>query len=166
MPIDNKYGRVTLEHGNIGEDEPVFVFRAKDKLLPQVLAEYIVLCVQAGAPREHLELIFEGSMQIMEWQKTGNPRLPTSYSYYARVEDPESVAPRPDPTDDIVLHLEDVLDILADRAAAARRKGREADDAGNEHKAAAHRGKAIGLQQGADQINKVLSTIRGKEDNL
>lgn len=166
MPIDNKYGRVTLEHGNIGEDEPVFIFRAKDELLPQVLAEYIVLCVEAGAPKEHLELIFEGSMQIMDWQKTGNPRLPTSYSYYSRLEDPDNVEPRLDPTDDVVLHLEDVLDILAERAVAARRKAREADDTGKDHKAAALRGRAIGLQQGADQIQKVLSTLRGKEDGL
>ena len=166
MPIDNKYGRVTLEHGSIGEDEPVFIFRAKDKLLPQVLSEYIVLCVQAGAPKEHLELIFQGSMQIMDWQAENDPRIPTSSSYYERLEDPDSEEPRPSPTDDVIFHLEDVIDILSERAVASRRKGREAEDSGNPHRAAAMRGKAIGLQQGADQIQKVLTVLRKQEDGL
>ena len=30
MGIDAKYGRVTTERGDIGEDEPVVVFRAQD----------------------------------------------------------------------------------------------------------------------------------------
>lgn len=38
MAVDGKYGRVTLEHGDIGEDEQVVVFRAQDSLLPKVLA--------------------------------------------------------------------------------------------------------------------------------
>lgn len=37
MAIDLKYGRVTLENADIGEDEPVVVFRARDALLPKVL---------------------------------------------------------------------------------------------------------------------------------
>ncbi|HEY5484425.1 MAG TPA: hypothetical protein VIK31_11555 [Propionibacteriaceae bacterium] len=34
---DSTYGKVTTEHGTIGADEPVIVFRAKDKLLPALL---------------------------------------------------------------------------------------------------------------------------------
>lgn len=166
MPIDNKYGRVTLEHGNIGEDEPVFIFRGQDIIVPRLLGAYLQLCIEAGSPDQHLKLILEGMTQIRDWQETHHPRIPDSSSYYERLDDPESEEPKPNSADEVILHLEDVLDILAERAVAARRKGREADDAGNEHKAAAHRGKAVGLQQGADQIQRVLSTLRKKEDGL
>lgn len=166
MPIDNKYGRVTLEHGNIGEDEPVFIFRGQDVIVPRLLGAYLQLCVEAGSPIQHLRLILEGLEQIQDWQEKHNPRVPDSSSYYERIEDPDAEEPRPDPNFEIIMHLEDVLDILADRAAAARRKGREALAAGREQHAAAMRGKAIGLQQGADQVQKVLSVLRKKEDGL
>lgn len=166
MPIDNKYGRVTLEHGNIGEEEPVFIFRAQDIILPRLLGAYLQLCVEAGSPIQHLQLILKGLEQIQDWQDTHNPRIPDSTSYYERIDDPDSVEGRPDANADVILHLEDVLDTLAERAVACRRKGREAEEAGKTEKAAAMRGKAIGLQQGADQIQKVLSTLRKKEDGL
>jgi hypothetical protein len=38
MAVDKKYGRVTLENGSIGEDEPVVVFRAQDVVLPRLLS--------------------------------------------------------------------------------------------------------------------------------
>lgn len=39
MAVDRKYGRVTLERGTIGEDEPVVVFRAQDKMLPELFGQ-------------------------------------------------------------------------------------------------------------------------------
>lgn len=35
MPVDRKYGRVMLEHGGVGTNEPVVIFRADDELLPE-----------------------------------------------------------------------------------------------------------------------------------
>ena len=74
MAIDGKYGKVTLEYGTIGEDEPVVVFRAKDVLLPKVLMYYHLFCLKEGSPDEHLELILKSLDRVKAWQKK-NPAL-------------------------------------------------------------------------------------------
>lgn len=78
MAIDNKYGRVTLENSTIGEDEPVVVFRAQDKLLPDLLKIYRVLCRIAGSPERHLELIHESAQKIRVWQQENFTQTPQS----------------------------------------------------------------------------------------
>lgn len=79
MAIDGKYGRVTLEHGgHIPDDEPVVVFRAKDKLLPQVLAHYHMLCMHAGSPMRHLRIISETFNRIKGWQSEHDTKVPDS----------------------------------------------------------------------------------------
>jgi hypothetical protein len=78
MAIDGKYGRVTMEHGNIGEDEPVIVFRAQDKLLPNVLGFYYDLCNSSGSPKHHLNRIQQTSDEVVAWQSTHPTKIPTS----------------------------------------------------------------------------------------
>jgi hypothetical protein len=80
MAVDRKYGLVILEHGDIGEDEPVVVFRAKDKLLPELLYKYLHLCSESGSPERHLDLIRASYGSIREWQDAhpDNVRTPTS----------------------------------------------------------------------------------------
>jgi hypothetical protein len=78
MAVDRKYGRVTLEHGNIGEDEPVVVFRAQDRLLPKVLAYYRLFCWKAGSPRRHLEIIDNSLADVEAWQGANEPKTPDS----------------------------------------------------------------------------------------
>lgn len=78
MAIDGKYGKVTLEHGDIGEDEPVVVFRAKDVLLPKVLAYYTALCLKAGSPRRHIDIIFSSYDNVKKWQDEHGSRIPSS----------------------------------------------------------------------------------------
>lgn len=78
MAKDLKYGNVTLEHGTIGEDEPVVVFRAKDVLLPALLAHYARLCAQAGSPPRHLELIAETTGRVNQWQNNNDTKVPDS----------------------------------------------------------------------------------------
>lgn len=68
MAIDNKYGKVTLEKGNIGEDEPVFVFRARDLLAPSTLWYYLELCTDNGSPEGHLKAIRQAINQFEQWQ--------------------------------------------------------------------------------------------------
>ena len=68
MGKDLKYGRVTTEHGTIGEDEPVVVFRARDINLPKVLAYYHLFCMQEGSPEYHLNLIRESRDEVLAWQ--------------------------------------------------------------------------------------------------
>lgn len=85
MAIDSKYGRVTLEHGSVGEDEPVVVFRAKDVLLPDVLKVYRVLCKIAGSPLHHLDAIHAAAEQVRAWQANHHHRVPNSDAYIARI---------------------------------------------------------------------------------
>jgi hypothetical protein len=47
----------------IPEDEPLFLFRAKDQLAIQVLQYYRELCLQTGSPAEHLRGI-DGEIQV------------------------------------------------------------------------------------------------------
>lgn len=67
MGIDLKYGKVTLESSSIEEDEPVVVFRAKDKILPKLLAYYHLFCTEKS-PRGHLNLIMDARANIVRWQ--------------------------------------------------------------------------------------------------
>ncbi|MFC3453985.1 hypothetical protein [Amycolatopsis speibonae] len=78
MAIDTKYGRVTLENGTIGEDEPVFVLRGQDALAPEVLAEYRRLCVVAGSPSKHLDGIDAATSAVVEWQQNNRTQVPQS----------------------------------------------------------------------------------------
>jgi len=76
MAIDTKYGRVTLEHGDIGEDEPVVVFRAQDRLLPAVLDAYYAACLGAGSPVGHLERLRDTHRMIEAWQSRHPTKTP------------------------------------------------------------------------------------------
>jgi hypothetical protein len=78
MAVDLKYGRVTTEFGTIGDDEPVVVFRAQDKLLPKVLVMYFTLCQKEGSPSQHLEKIVGAIEAVEEWQKNNFTQIPQS----------------------------------------------------------------------------------------
>ena len=84
MAIDRKYGRVKLEHGTIGEDEPVVVFRAQDRLLPKVLAYYRLFCWKEGSPQRHLELVDASLAAVEQWQTEGFHRVHTPDSESSR----------------------------------------------------------------------------------
>lgn len=78
MAIDSKYGRVDLERGTIGEDEPVVVFRAQDKLLLKVLSAYHHLAEEAGSPPKHLAGIDATAKTVAEWQREHFTQVPQS----------------------------------------------------------------------------------------
>jgi len=78
MAIDRKYGRVELEHSTVGEDEPVFVFRAQDRLLIKVLDHYLTYCRLYGSSQAHLDSIEAAMKAISDWQWTHQTKLPTS----------------------------------------------------------------------------------------
>lgn len=84
MAVDNKYGQVVLEFGTIGESEPVVVFRGQDRLLPDLLGIYRVLCLLAGSPQHHLDLIADRAREIRQWQAEHGARTPNSDAYIAR----------------------------------------------------------------------------------
>lgn len=80
MGLDSKYGQVTTEHGDIGEDEPVVVFRARDAKLPAVLTYYRDLCRLSGSPDRHIDLIQNTRETVRNWQEEhpDQVRIPTS----------------------------------------------------------------------------------------
>lgn len=80
MAVDNKYGIVTLEKGTVGDDEPVVVFRAQDRLLPKLLKVYKILCELAGSPQHHLDAIHLAAMKVKAWQDRNPTKTPSSDS--------------------------------------------------------------------------------------
>lgn len=51
MALSGKYGKIDIP--NIGEDEPVFVLRARDKLGEHAIEMYRALAASHGAPVAH-----------------------------------------------------------------------------------------------------------------
>lgn len=84
MGYDSKYGRVTTEHGDIPEDEPVIVFRARDKITCEMLGIYWNLCKDAGSPKRHLDLIKETHDTFVSWQKANPDKVRTPDSERSR----------------------------------------------------------------------------------
>jgi len=85
MPIDKKYGRVILENQrNVGDNEPVIVFRAKDRLLPKLLKVYRYFCELAGSPDNHLAAIDDTAADIKAWQAQNGAQVPKSEGYDPR----------------------------------------------------------------------------------
>jgi hypothetical protein len=80
MGYDRKYGRVTTEHDDIPGDEPVIVFRARDRFVPAMLGYYMQLCQGGGAPERHVELVTGSIAEIEQWQldHPDQVRTPTS----------------------------------------------------------------------------------------
>lgn len=86
MPFDNKYGRVSIEFGDIPEDEPVVIFRARDVNLPKLLMYYHLFCVKVGSPRQHLDLIMDSLEKIQTWQSENSHlvKIPRSNGFKVR----------------------------------------------------------------------------------
>lgn len=80
MGYDKKYGIVTTEHVDIPDDEPVFLFRARDVHTPEVIKYYMQRCRTGGCPQGHLDLVEQGLKDVKTWQNTeGNVvKNPTS----------------------------------------------------------------------------------------
>jgi hypothetical protein len=74
--IDGKYktdGNITKLDGTpIPDDEPLVLFRAKDKLLPQLLEDYKKLCQDAGCQSQQVETLGPLIQQAKDWQ-AANP---------------------------------------------------------------------------------------------
>lgn len=78
MAVDRKYGRVSLERGTIGDDEPVVVFRARDELLPEVLGWYAQMCLANGSSMTHIEGLELTAREVMEWRREHDTQVPQS----------------------------------------------------------------------------------------
>jgi hypothetical protein len=93
MGYDGKYGTVTTEHGNIPDDEPVLVFRARDMTTDKLLPYYAMLCMKAGSPLRHISMIWSAHMRFREWRKNNEQqvRVPDSERSRAWMGDKLSV---------------------------------------------------------------------------
>ena len=82
MGYSRKYGKVTTEHGDIPDDEPVIVFRARDMNTPEVIAAYYQAAARNGSLAPHLDLILDTQREVEEWQEQnpGKVRVPDSES--------------------------------------------------------------------------------------
>lgn len=84
--IDQKYvtsGDITKLDGTpVPDDEPLFLFRAQDKLLSAVLDHYVELCKQAGSPPEGIADLQAYVDEIKKWQADHpeRTRIPLSNS--------------------------------------------------------------------------------------
>ena len=74
--IDGKYktdGNITKLDGTpIPDDEPLILFRSKDRLLPELLEHYWQSCKEAGSPQRQLDLVKDRIKEVRAWQ-TANP---------------------------------------------------------------------------------------------
>lgn len=68
MGTEAKYGKIITEYGEIPDDEPVFLFRASDRMLPQLLNVYGQICKHGGSPDRHLQMITDARNEILAWQ--------------------------------------------------------------------------------------------------
>jgi len=79
--INAKYqtsGEITKNDGTpIPVDEPLMLFRGKDKVLPQLMDEYKRLSQAVGSPAEHLEAIQAATDKIVAWQKDNQDKVKT-----------------------------------------------------------------------------------------
>jgi hypothetical protein len=84
MGYDGKYGRVSLQYGEIPDDEPVIVFRARDTNTRAVLAHYLKLCDQGGSPVRHQRLIAEALHRFTRWQEENPDKVRVPDSEHSR----------------------------------------------------------------------------------
>ena len=84
MGYDGKYGRVTTEHGDIPDDEPVIVFRARDLQSVHTLAYYLMRCAGHGSPTRHLNLIVSDIQRFTAWQDENQDKVKTPDSERSR----------------------------------------------------------------------------------
>lgn len=75
MAESMKFGRVTTERGDIPDDEPVFVMRGADQVVPEALAVYWELCQSAGADPTHLDAIQAARERFVLWQHAHPERV-------------------------------------------------------------------------------------------
>lgn len=87
MPRDLKYGEITMQHGDVPGDEPLFIFRGRDALALGAIKAYRETCADAGRPPWHLEMIDRNYEFIAAWQAEhpDRVRLPDSESSRERL---------------------------------------------------------------------------------
>ncbi len=68
MAYDRKYGKVTIERGTIGDDEPVFLIRSRDRAAPAAIRAYAIAAERAGADEAMVAEVRAAAVVVAEWQ--------------------------------------------------------------------------------------------------
>jgi hypothetical protein len=77
MATEGKYGNITIERGDIPDDEPVFLLRAQDSTMCPTLSAYHSACTRAGSPQQHLDAIERAYTRVADWQEAHPDRVKT-----------------------------------------------------------------------------------------
>lgn len=75
-PEAGKYGHVFTERGRFEDNEPLFIFRGRDRFTTIVLQHYIDLCEAAGISMGHINGVVVQKLVIAEWQRENGSKLP------------------------------------------------------------------------------------------
>lgn len=73
MPYD-KHTSKCLE--NAGDDEPIFVLRARDELAPQLVLEWASVAYAAGTPRVKVMDARKVAAAMLEWSRINGCKVP------------------------------------------------------------------------------------------
>lgn len=92
MGYDRKYGNIVSEFGDIPPDEPVIVFRGRDRHIVTLMNAYYNMCRSGGdplsaSPEHHLEIIKETIADFQQWQMENRDKIitPRSDRYIQRM---------------------------------------------------------------------------------
>jgi hypothetical protein len=80
--IDRKYATTgdiirKLDNSVLPPDEPLILFRGRDRLLPQMLDYYMSLKVEVGSTKERFNVLQSDIDAIKQWQNSHPDRLRT-----------------------------------------------------------------------------------------
>lgn len=78
MGVDSKYGVAVTDvegHSPIGEDEPIFIFRAQDANSVPALEAYAEKCIEKGTSSAHLEAIGSSIDNFRRWQEENRDKV-------------------------------------------------------------------------------------------
>lgn len=64
------------DFSEIGDDEPVFAIRAKDRVAPGALVEYARLAERAGASEELVVSVLAHAQRMRDWQMANGSKVP------------------------------------------------------------------------------------------
>lgn len=76
MSIEGKYGTVITEFGSIGQDEPVFLLRARDALAVKTISDYWIRAIDAGCSQGFQDSLSGVMETFLAWQEENETKVP------------------------------------------------------------------------------------------
>lgn len=73
---DEKFKVEKLLGSPLQDDEPVFVFRAQDKFMAEVLVRYADMCHLGGASEAYVQAIWNHKGLVSAWQADHQIKIP------------------------------------------------------------------------------------------